>query len=519
MIILGLHKDPWHNTCACMIRDDGDGPRIVQLAQERLDRVKDSRAWPEDAIKACMTELGVSSVSEIDLVVLDYIRDKDWRRDHYKTECRSTTFLSEIDPKRIEVVNHHLAHAFAVYYSSPFYHCAILVVDGRGSDQETQSLFVVDEWGLRLLESTDAVGLGMLYATVTESIGFGILQEGKTMGLAPYGGKNKRIMDFWGRYSGIVTDYSRFVRPGSYIPNESVPLDTFEAKAQAAFDVQEELEFGMLHLARHAKQVTGKQHLCITGGVGLNSVANWKIVKSGLFEDVFINPAASDTGIALGCALYGYHEIKGRPAFKFGPYLGPTYTAPELTLPRLGGLREAVKLLVENKIVSHFESRSEMGPRALGHRSILMSPLVAENKNRLNSRVKHREEFRPFAPAVPLGREREYFDLDRPSPYMLLVPEVRQDKRSVIPAVTHVDGTARVQTVTPECGMFASLIEEFGHQTGVPVLLNTSFNVAGEPIVETPEDAVRCFLGTDIDALLLDGVLYGKDRKLSLVAA
>lgn len=510
MVVLGIHKDPWHNTCACIIQDTVDGPRIVQIAQERLDRVKDSRAFPIDAINACMAEFGIQSRAEIDHVVLDYIADRDWRKDEAGKPCLKNTFLDS--HHSVEVINHHLAHAYAVYYSSNFDHCAILIVDGRGSDGESQSLFVVDEWGLRLLDKTDCVGLGMLYETVTLECGFGLLNEGKTMGLAPYGGKHRRIMDFWGRYSGIVTDYSRFVRAGSYKPADPIPLVTFEQKAQAAYDAQEELEFGMMHLARTAKERTGMERLCISGGVGLNSVANEKIRRSGLFRDLFINPAASDTGIALGCALYGYMRHGGK-RFHFGPYLGPSYQdAPKrIGLRQAGGIEEAVQLLADNKIVAYFSGRSEMGPRALGHRSILMNPGIAENKDRLNLRVKHREPFRPFAPAVLAERAHEYFDLDCPSPYMLLVPQVLQNKRSVIPAVTHVDGTARVQTVTEDFnGPFYNLVKAFGDKTGVPVLLNTSFNVAGEPIVESPEDAAKCFLSTDIDALLVEDSLFVK---------
>ena len=513
MIVLGLHKDPWHNTCACLIWDTVDGPKIVQIAQERLDRVKDSRAFPMDAVNECLGEAGLSGTHDIDHVVVDYIIDRDWKKDEAGTPCLKGTFLDS--HKSVEVINHHEAHANAVYYSSGFDKTAILIVDGRGSNMESQSLFVVDEWGLRLIDKSDCVGLGMIYETVTMQIGFGLLQEGKTMGLAPYGGKHCRILDFWGRYSGIVTDYSRYVKPGTYDPVDPIPLVTFDQKAQAAYDVQEELEFGMMHLARHARERTGLDHLCISGGVGLNSVANEKIRKAGLFKGLFINPAASDTGIALGCALYGWHRHGGK-RLKFGPYLGPNYTFEDYHfatrgLNPAGGFGEAVAMLAANKIVAYFEGRSEMGPRALGHRSILMSPMVAENKDRLNRRVKHREGFRPFAPAVPLERCSEYFDLDEPSPYMLLVPEVLPNKRSVIPAVTHVDGTARVQTLTKaDNGEFYDLTHAFGMATGVPVLLNTSFNVAGEPMVESPMDAVKCFRGTDIDALYMGGQLFTK---------
>jgi carbamoyltransferase len=280
----------------------------------------------------------------------------------------------------------------------------------------------------------------------------------------------------------------------------------------------------MLHLARYAADRTGETSLCVSGGVGLNSVANWRIVQSRIFEDVFINPAASDTGIALGAALHGYHEVLGRPRSydEVRVYIGPSYGASRLAevidghdgyrVVETDALGRAAELLAANLVVACFHGRSEMGPRALGNRSILMSPLVAENKDTLNRRVKHREPFRPFAPAVMEEHAHDYFQIDRPSPYMLLVPPVVEEKRDVIPAVTHVDGTARLQTVreSDNANLYA-LIDRFHALTDVPVLLNTSFNVANEPIVETPEDAIRCFLATGIDALLMGDRLLIKD--------
>jgi carbamoyltransferase len=314
------------------------------------------------------------------------------------------------------------------------------------------------------------------------------------------------------------------------------PIRTFEDKARAAFEVQEETEAALLHLAKYASERTGQSHLCISGGVALNSVANYKVLRSGIFKDIFINPAASDTGIPLGAALYGYHTILGRPRTYsvISPYLGPSYSEDRIigaidayrdSMFDRQGLEEfsmidrealglAVGMLANNKIVACFHGRSEMGPRALGNRSILMSPLFAENKAMLNSEVKHREAFRPFAPAVLQEFAQEFFEIDRPSPYMLFVPTVREEKRNSIPAVTHVDGTGRLQTVDKVSNPhFYSLLQEFHRKTGVPVLLNTSFNVANEPVVESPEDAIRCFLRTGIDALLIGNHLLVKKTK------
>jgi carbamoyltransferase len=525
MIILGLHRDPWHDTGAAVIRDDGGRPHIVTVSEERLDRVKDSRAFPERSIAACMADAGVGSIDEIDLVVLDYIRAPDWRRDEYRAPAARNTLLDRIAPEKIHVINHHLAHACSSFYCSTYDDAAILVVDGRGSDNETQSLFEGNDTSIRRIEHTDRIGIGLLYAALTQAIGFGLLQEGKTMGLAPYGAKGR--IDLAGerkRYDGMVTDYSDLCVEGSYDLRHPLKLDDFAAKADAAFAVQQECEAALLHLAAYARKATGRSRLCLSGGVALNSVANFVIVQSGLFDDVFINPAASDTGIPLGAALYGYHTVMGRPRLNspISPYIGPAYgrEAVEQAVAATGQrcrvhweavLEKAADLLAADRIVGHFHGRSETGPRALGNRSILMSPLKAEHKDVLNARVKHREAFRPFAPACLAERAAEFFEIDRPSPYMLLVPPVRPNKRTVIPAVTHVDGSGRLQTVAQsDNARFRRLIELFAERTGIPVLLNTSFNDNGEPIVETPMDTVRSFLGNDIDALLLEDVLLTK---------
>jgi carbamoyltransferase len=525
MLILGLHKDPWHNTGACAVRERDGKLKVALLSEERLDRLKDSRNFPHQSTLACLREVGAADPSEADLIVLDYIvRNDDWRQDQFKRPCSTANFLDDLDQSKIQIINHHLAHAYSAFHSSGFPEAAVLIVDGRGSEKETQSLFYAGPSGIELIDRTDQIGIGLLYAAVTQAIGFGLLQEGKTMGLAPYGeGLGQPVFQFAGRYSDIVTDYSDFCTDGSYaikVPHR--PIVTFEDKARAAYEVQEECERALIHLARYAKKRTGARYLCFSGGVALNSVSNYQILRSGLFEDIFINPAASDTGIPLGCALYGYYSLGGKLRSEISPYLGPTYPSRKIeqAIARYSGYRVfrenarhlACKLLAANRIVGRFEGRSEMGPRALGHRSILMSPLKPENKDVLNARVKFREAFRPFAPAVLEERASEYFEIDRSCPYMLLIPPVRPEKRAVIPAVTHVDGTARLQTVTRERnGVFYDIIEEFGRITGVPVILNTSFNVAGEPIVETPTDSIKCFLSTDIDALLMEDILLVKE--------
>ena len=528
MKVLGLHKDPWHNTGASIVSDKNGAVHFSNLAEERVDRNKDSRRFPLLSTMACMKESEIDNIKDFDAVILDYIIDKeDYRKDSNKIAASQYNFLNDIDPAKIHIVNHHLSHAYSVFYSSKFEKSAILIVDGRGSDRETQSLFIADrENGIRLIESTDTIGIGLLYAAVTIKIGFTILQEGKTMGLAPYGQNvNKKFLNFPKKYNGVATDYGSICVENSYdMTIDHPPIVTFEDKARVAFEVQEECENAMLHLAQYAKDKTGLDNLCISGGVALNSVANYKVLQSGIFKDVFINPAASDTGISLGNALYGYHHILKQPKnyTEISPYLGPTYSEFEIkqAIEKHKGFKvisnnafeEAAKMIADNKILGFVHGRSEMGPRALGNRSIIMSPLKAENKDILNSRVKFREEFRPFAPSILREYAEDYYVIDRESPYMLFVPLVKEDKKEIIKAVTHVDGTGRLQTVTKEFnGKYYDLIESFYQATGVPVLLNTSFNVAGEPIVESPEDAIKCFLKTDIDALLIEDYLLIKE--------
>lgn len=531
--VLGIHKDPWHNTGASIITERDGRVDVVYIAEERLDRKKDSREFPERAVSACMKHAGLVSFSELDLVVMDYIcRGDDWKKDFFKTPCRIDVFLNEIDPAKIHVINHHLAHAAASFYASTFQESAILVVDGRGSDKETQSLFIGRCNEIQLIEKSTDIGIGLLYASITQLIGFGLLQEGKTMGLAPYGSpgvsgaKAERLLPIQGKFSGVGADYSDLCIDGSYELRVQVDVSTPERKAQAAYEVQEECEREMLRLAQYAMDITGVKNLCVGGGVGLNSVANYKVLKTHLSDNLYINPACSDTGIPLGAALWGYHAVLGRPRLvePLTPFVGPAYTEQDLQramqphsdLYRISGSKsfeKAADLLAQNFIVGCFQGRSEMGPRALGNRSILMSPLKAENKDTLNERVKFRESFRPFAPACMLEHVQEYFDIDCPSPYMLLVPDVRVEMREVIPAVTHADGSGRLQTLTDELNpVFYRLASLFKQRTGVPVLLNTSFNVNGEPIVETPEDAIRCFRNTNIDAMLIGDHLLVKSH-------
>lgn len=522
-MVLGLHPDPGHDTGAAVISRDADGGRlIVHVNEERLDRVKGSHAFPARAAAACLQESGLTSPAAAELVVLDGAPSANTGR-----------YLKDVPPERIVRVSHHRCHAAASFFTSPFERAAVLVIDGGGADHETQSLWLGEGCRLERLAQTRVPGIGRLYEAVTCLIGFAALEAGKTMGLAPFaaagaqGGVAQGSPDLGGElggeFDGIGTDYGRlFDREGRARFASRAP-DSFEARAALAQEVQRECERALFHLAQFARAQTGLPHLCLGGGVALNGLANHKLLRAGLFEAVHANPACSDAGIALGAALWGFHGLLGqqRDLAFVSPYTGPSHgrqaeeealqglsAAGRHRLIRQGALEQAVELLVAEKCVALFQGRSEMGPRALGNRSILMSPFTAQARERLNRVVKRREPFRPFAPVVPVEHAETYFDLGVPSPFMLKVCPVRPAWRERLAAVTHVDGTARPQTVAADQNArLRTLLALFGERTGIPVLLNTSFNVAGEPLVETPQDAVRCFLGTDIDALLIGDVL------------
>jgi carbamoyltransferase len=301
-----------------------------------------------------------------------------------------------------------------------------------------------------------------------------------------------------------------------------------------AWRVQDDTENVLLARARWLRQTTGAKNLCIAGGVALNCVANGRIVRESGFEHVWIQPAAGDDGIAIGCAYYGYLEILGqRRAFVMDhAYLGKRYTDRDIDnatgrfLARIQTsavrceniCRETAQLLADQRVIGWFQGRSEFGPRALGNRSLLADPRKAEMKDILNKRVKHRQAFRPFAPIVLAERAREVFEGEEESPFMLIAKNVRPEWRDRIPAIVHVDGTARVQTVREQTNpMLYRLLREFEALTAIPALINTSFNVKGEPIVETPRDAVVCFLTTGIDYLVLHDTLVSKNAVHKIV--
>jgi len=457
----------------------------------------------------------------------------------------------ELPPGTYRVVPHHLCHAASAFYPSPFEEALCLTLDAQG---ESASCLLSVGQGTRIdvqkqLYAPNSVGY--LYACLTHYLGFGRGDEFKVMGLAPYGDP-ARFRPFFDELVQTTDDGSFSVDPnllswlivrdalcppGTCYPwrmtralgNARRPQEALEQRhADVAAALQEALERVVMRMLERARVTTGQRNLCLAGGVALNCTMNGKIARSGLFDRVWVQPASHDAGTALGAALHGYHALLGarrQPTERPGVYLGPDYAVPGMNRamlelgPEIRCHRpvdldvEVANAIADGRVVGWFQGRGEWGPRALGNRSILADPRRLDMKERVNTAVKMREEFRPFAPSCLREHADQWFDLRGvgESPYMLFTVPVRDARRSDIPAVTHVDGTARVQTVREEDNpRFHALIRAFYEKTGVPMLLNTSFNVQGEPIVNTPAEAIRCFLGTRIDLLVMGDVIIEK---------
>jgi carbamoyltransferase len=552
MRVLGLGGSH-HDFCACVVEDD---QVRFGVEEERLNRVKTSfgvgaRLQRCTAADYVLDAAGLT-VDDIDLVV-----GNDFLNPVYTLRFED----------RITWISHHLSHAASAYYTSPFPRAAVLVVDGRGSDVtaddglrgETISMYLGEGADLDLVgqqagrvtrtdqrsEDPYEDSIGWMYETVSKCIGFvssrtGMGQPGKTMGLAPYGTPrfSSGFADFYELRDGTFhqsTEQQIAMREWATGLMQRAGDDWERCRADLAYGVQEHTEHILLALVEHLHETTGATSLCFAGGVALNSVANYRLRGETGFEDMYVVPAAGDSGTALGAALYGSHQLGGvprtEPTSLFLPYLGREYGtsvvrealdeyADELVVDEPADVYAVTaEALADGQIVGWFQGRSESGPRALGNRSILADPRRADMKDHLNAKVKHREPFRPFAPVVLEAHQSTYFCDDLPSYHMLYVSDVREDQRETIPAVTHVDGSARLQTTNAALNpQLTRLIEAFGDRTGVYVVLNTSFNDNEEPIVETPADAIRCFLKTDIDLLVL-GNLTVRKRQVAQGAA
>jgi carbamoyltransferase len=490
-------------------------------------------------------------LADVDTVVYSYRHVESARR----------FFANRIPGVEFLVPEHHFSHACQAFLPSPFDEAAILVVDGQGvpmartcGDQLSgcvgygrgDQIAIFNEFPVQY-------SLGGMYAAFTKKAGFKTNEECKLMGLASYGTDTyfrqiESLIDFDIREFGF-RNIAALLRQGFKrreslyrIRNFHPFLKTFLTRDKnmgctqiyqdLAYAGQKMVEKVMVGVAERLQKKTGSKNLCIAGGVGLNCVANYQVLINTGFENIFVYPNTGDNGLAAGQALYAYviHYGNKRNYVCTNDYLGKSYSNQEirqavdsyktdssLTIKEFKGLpplyEEMAEAIANGKITSWWQGRSEFGPRALGNRSILADPRKKEMKDILNSRVKFRESFRPFTPSVLRERARKYFELDIESPFMLLAPFVKPDMADVVPSITHVDNTARVQTVSRGTNeRFYDLIQTFEKKTGVGVVLNTSFNVAGEPIVETPKDALKCFSSTDIDVLGIDHFLIRKKK-------
>jgi carbamoyltransferase len=562
MNILGINWGA-HDSAAALVQD---GRVIAAAEEERFNRIKHAPyAYPLQAARYCLREGGLA-LRDLDEIVFSFhptvglgasighalrffprgaffLLAESVRRAWYTgSGMYSSYFLNINSSTRRHWVPHHAAHAASAYFASPFDQAAILVVDGVGEWSAT-TFFRAEGNRIKRLQAISLPhSIGFYYSAFTEYLGFEPFDaEYKVMGLAAYGDPARYRDRFReiirleprGRYRldlsyfNFQYDYGRTRWYSSGMidvfgppcPPEELPD---QRCADIAASLQERTEEVILHMARWCHEATGLPNLCLAGGVALNSVANGKLLRGGPFERIYIQGAANDAGCALGAAQYRAHATHGLPWQEMRHlYYGPGYDTGEvedaLKATRMpyrvveDPAETAAQLLAGNQIVGWYQGRMEFGPRALGNRSILADPRQADMKDRINAAIKFREPFRPFAPSVLAERSREYFAEVDDSPFMILVTDVLPEKRALVPAITHADGTGRVHTVEREVNpLYWQAIHRFGELTGVPLVLNTSFNVRGQPIVNTPAEALATFYTSGLDALIIDRFLVEK---------
>jgi len=594
MYILGISCF-YHDSAAALLKD---GELVAAAEEERFSRRKHDFGFPSQAIDFCLRQAGINGQDldyavfyEKPLIkferilmttlstypkswrvfreaMLNWFSEKLWIKSHIVRKL-------DIPEERVLFADHHLSHAASALYCSPFKEAAIITVDGVGewttatigrgkaawNNQDRNEIVLTRE--IRFPHS-----LGLLYSAFTAFLGFKVNNgEYKVMGMAPYGqpryvdrvkklidvaddGSFRLNMDYFAFHQSTEHTYNSkfeelfgsrrdsssefFTRNFGFKPGCEAEAERNQYYADIAASIQAVTEEVLLKLANQAYKETGLDTLCMAGGVALNSVANGRILRETPFRNLFIQPAAGDSGCAIGAAMYAYHVLLQQPR-RFvleHAYWGEEYNEAhvqafldENSIPyqyfendeQL--MDRVIDLLLQGKVVGWYQGRFEWGPRALGNRSILADPRREEMKDIVNRKIKFREPFRPFAPVVLEEKAREFFNIDGleqcyPARFMLTVVPVREDKRYVIPAVTHVDGTARLQTIRQEWNpRYYEIIRRFGQATGVPVLLNTSFNLRGQPIVNTPADAFYTFSHSDMDAIVCGRYLVQKDKK------
>ena len=569
MYILGL-SCYYHDSAACILKDS---KVIAAVEEERFSRKKFDDGFPKEAIDYCLKEAGISPkdidcVAFYDKSVLKFERLLD---NYIAVAPRGLGSFLSVIPKwlhrrlwvsdeirkhlggykgKIIFPEHHLSHAAYAFYTSPFKESAILTVDGVG-EWTTTSFGYANDTSIKLTNDIRwPHSLGLFYSAFTYYLGFQVNEgEYKLMGLAAYGKPKyydlitKELIDVKDDGSFLLNmKYFAFTHDNVMINKKfcdlfGVPVRREDSKTEKIhFDIgasaQLVLEEILLKIVRHIHKKTGQKNLCIGGGVALNGVANGRILKEGPFQAIFIPPSPGDAGSAIGCALYAYYSyfknkrnIENRhDMITNNVYVGPCYSNEEIENFLFSNkiqfrkyetsdlIKETARLISEQNVVGWFQGRMEWGPRALGNRSILADPRNPKMKDILNEKIKHRESFRPFAPSILEEYVSEYFDLDIPSPYMLLVSKVKKPDK--VPAITHVDGTGRIQTVSRVANpLYYELIHEFFNITGVPVLVNTSMNVRGEPIVNSLHQAYDMILKTEMDYLVLGNFIIPNRKK------
>ncbi len=580
----------YHDSAACLLCD---GEIMAAAQEERFTRKKHDLSFPANAVRFCLKEGGITAGQLTMVAFYDRPRAKFGRIvQTYLDQAPAglETFMRAMPlwlggklwmeqeiwkelgcRPPVRFFEHHESHAASAYFPSPFEHAAVMTIDGVG-EWATTTFGVGSKDRLEILsELRFPHSLGLLYSAFTYYLGFKVNSgEYKVMGLAPYGEPvyaeliMERIIDlredgsfavdleYFNYCVGNVMTSAKFHDLFGDPPRsaESPLLQKHMDLARSIQAVTEEIVFRM---ARHVRQTTGEKDLCLAGGVALNCVNNGKLLRSGLFERIWVQPAAGDSGGALGAAYLAHCHVLGRKLPKKGgrdlqkgSLLGPGYTEAEIRelLDResrpyhVYSQKELFDVvadkIVEGKVIGWFQGRMEFGPRALGARSIIGDARSPEMQKRMNLKIKYRESFRPFAPSVLRSEVARWFDLNADSPYMLMVTSVAANKkisvpkeaeslqgieklnvvRSLIPAVTHVDGSARVQTVDDAASpVYAGLIRRFFEKTGCPVIVNTSFNVRGEPLVESPDQAYACFMRTEMDVLVLENCVLLKEEQ------
>ena len=590
MYIFGISAF-YHDSAACLIHD---GKIIAAAQEERFTRKKHDYRFPTNAVNYCLNSAKIKS-NDIDIIAFYdkpflkferlletylsfapkgissfikamplWIKQKLWMKELIKQEM-------DYEGK-VLFPEHHESHAASAFFASPFQSAAFLTIDGVG---EWTTTSYGTGTGNKIKINADIKfpdSIGLLYSAFTYYTGFKVNSgEYKVMGLAPYGepkyvdlildklvdlkedGSFSMNMKYFDYCAGLTMTNNKFNKLFGGPPRQPESKLT-QREMDLARSVQDVTEEVMLRMARHIKKETGEKYLCLAGGVALNCVANGKILKENIFDDIWIQPAAGDAGGALGAALFTWYQYLDNPRiadnkndFQSGSYLGPEFSDKfiqayldkneipyqELVQQDMPGV--VADLLAEENVLGWFQGRMEFGPRALGARSIIGDARSVKMQSVMNLKIKFRESFRPFAPSVLEEKVSEYFELDRPSPYMLLVADVKKNRqiemtendrklfgidklnkiRSDIPAITHVDYSARIQTVNKDTNpLYHEMISEFEKRHGCAVIVNTSFNVRGEPIVCTPAEAYKCFMRTDMDYLIMGNYLLAKkDQK------